>query len=155
MDEVTYSNIFSKNKKKMVAPALDSKAEDNSLLSDFDFKDRLFPDKIRTMFINELKLILKFNNLTEMVEALFQFQSKLEELSKKLAPEEEIPSLNPFYTHLAPLLMRTFSDYFSQKESERTSLENSALESIRVAIEEEIYLQGRKYGDSVASTFNS
>lgn len=154
MDEVTYNNILSRNKKKGQVSILETNVSDRSLLTSLDIKDPMFADHVKVAFINELKIILKYNKLSEIVDAIFHFQSKLEELSKK-TDSEEIPTLAPLYTHLAPMLMRIISDYYSTKQIARTSLEGPALESIRVAIEEEIYLQDGKRDEISSHSLDS
>lgn len=150
MDEITYNNIVLKNKKKndpLSGPIrklrlsnFDTKFEDHLLLNNIDLKDQFLGDKLQNAFINELKNILKFNSLKTIVDALSQFHTQLEDFKNAHEGIEELPALQDLYCHLAPLLMRTLSDYFASSIRDNEALELSVLESIRVAIEEEIYL---------------
>lgn len=162
MDEITYNNIILKNKKrndsiagplkKIRVSNFDSKFEDQVLLSNIDLKDQFLGDKLRNAFINELKNILKFNSLKTIIDALSHFHSQLEDFKSGQEGVEELPDLQDLYCHLAPLLMRTLSDYFASSVKDNEALELSILESIRVAIEEEIYLLVTKIKESHAQT---
>ena len=93
--------------------------------------------ELKRTFINELKKLLKKENLFDLIESFFELESDLHSAEEKLMLDE-IVSFDEFYKNLSPVIMRSLLEQAKSSQNSEIILA-SIKESIRIAIEEQIY----------------
>lgn len=114
---------------------------DLDLLTIKDFLDNKWiihnSNELKKTFINELKRLLKKENLFDLIESFFELENDLHLAEEKLMLDE-IVSFDEFYKNLSPVMMRSLLDHAKASQNSEIILA-SIKESIRIAIEEQIY----------------
>jgi len=95
-------------------------------------------EELKEVFVNDLKTVLHKDNVFDLIESFFQLEHNLS-LTLDIF-DFEAPKLNfeEFYKNLSPVLMRAVLENSSQAQNAEMIL-NSIKESIRIALEEELY----------------
>ncbi len=96
------------------------------------------------VFIKKLRRLLTLDDLAEIIDGLFELQAQLIEQGLNVDfGLKDPPSLNDFFQHLAPILLRATRENLESVEP-RELLLRGWKEALRVAIEEEIYVWQEK-----------
>jgi len=93
-------------------------------------------------YVRELKNLLNLNSAIELIEGVNHIQAMTNKLQEKF-PAMDLPSFYEFYQELSPLLLQKYWERASNSETSE-SLESVFLESIHIALEEEIYIWQEK-----------
>lgn len=92
--------------------------------------------------IKEFKKLLEIPSSHKLIEELFNLESKMTKIFGRL-PEEDLIDLGEFYRELAPILLQKYWERAKNPLKEET-IDRLFLESIHIAIEEEIYIWQEK-----------
>ncbi len=136
MAELNNYDFYRVKKSKL----FDEKMDNVLSLSEISGKERVHVVKA---FCNDLRLVLSCVHVNDMIEKIFQIDLLLQniqesnsvaESSRDGLQSDQIPSLSEFYKSLSPILLRSLWE-----NSDNSELSKVWLESLRVAIEEELY----------------
>lgn len=137
MEKLVYSNLgLRKNK------TFQSRRE-SEMLTLKDFVDSKWTiqnkDELKIAFIRDLKRLLLKENLYDLIQSFFDLEVTLNLALEKLIIEDDaILNFEEFYKTLSPVLLRAILDNAKTDELNENLLD-TIKESIRIAIEEEIY----------------
>ncbi|MDH5581870.1 MAG: hypothetical protein OEY33_08170 [Bdellovibrionales bacterium] len=135
MEEQLYSNLAVKQSSKQKKHNLSFMDSEKPNLQELRKKDiRLISKQdLIEAYIQELKALLDIDTLEGLTKALLGLDRTLEELKEDLEIEmiSKCPNLNSLYQKLSPVLLRAYLE-------KNRVLEDSWLEAMRVAIEQEI-----------------
>lgn len=129
----TYENIKVNKVNKNVAKELNNQL----LLSDMVERDSFTPQDIENAYNEELKCLLKLEDLHSILNSLLELETNLEKLDDGRALHIE-KRFYDFHNCLSPLLLRALKDSLDADESAERSLQ-SIKEAIRICVEEELY----------------
>lgn len=137
MFEGTYSNIHTKPKTRR-SLLKEKKGIDVLLNEGSEFESR---DVIQH-FIEDLKELLQFTSAVDVIQGIHRIEASLNKLQDRF-PGIDLPQWNDFYQELSPLLLQK---YWEQRINPLTdeSVDHLFLESLFIAIEEEIYIWQEK-----------
>ena len=95
-------------------------------------------DELKKAFARELKVILKMENLFDLINGFFELESDLSNVLDQVDFEVSILNFDEFYKNLSPVLMRSLLENSKHPENAKLLLQ-SIKESLRIALEEELY----------------
>ena len=95
-------------------------------------------DELKKAFARELKVILKMENLFDLINGFFELESDLSNVLDQVDFEVSILNFDEFYKNLYPVLMRSLLENSKHPENAKLLLQ-SIKESLRIALEEELY----------------
>ncbi len=98
--------------------------------------------EILLRYIEDLRGLLSFNSGVEVIQGIHALEANLNKLHDRY-PGLELPNLNDFYQELASLLLQKYWEQRTNPLSEE-STDHLFLESLFIAIEEEIYIWQEK-----------
>lgn len=137
MFEGTYSNIHAKPKTRR--SLLQTKKGIDALLGeDGDIEAR----DVILHFIEDLKELLECKTAVDIIQGIHGIEASLNKLQDRF-PGIELPQLNDFYQELSPLLLQKYWEQRTNPLTEET-VDHLFLESLFIAIEEEIYIWQEK-----------
>ena len=136
MENIIYSNLGNKINKTF------KDKRENDLFTVKDFIENKWtihqPEELKLTFIKDLKLLLKKENLFELIESFFELEHNMQLAEEKLALDSSLINLDEFYRNLSPVLLRGLMDQSNQSNNSEIIL-NSIKESMRISLEEQIY----------------
>lgn len=138
MFEDLYGNIPKKPTRRNLSMKNDSSLEEILNLDKSEVDQELL---IRS-FINEVKKLLKLNSALELIEGVHRIQSTLNHLQDKYIGFD-LPNFHEFYFELSPLLLQKYWERGNNPDLEEP-VDMIFLESIHIALEEEIYIWQEK-----------
>lgn len=95
-------------------------------------------EELKRTFARELKVVLQKENLFELISGFFELESDLHNALDQVDFEVSILNFDEFYKNLSPVLMRSLLEN-SQAPDNAALLLQSIKESLRIALEEELY----------------
>lgn len=95
-------------------------------------------DELRKIFANDLKNILKRDNLFDLIQGFFDLEQDLSHAFDRLDFEATIVNFDEFYKNLSPVLMRALLENTADPDNAAAILK-SIKEALRIAYEEELY----------------
>jgi hypothetical protein len=95
-------------------------------------------DELRKIFANDLKNILKRDNLFDLIQGFFDLEQDLSHAFDRLDFEATIVNFDEFYKNLSPVLMRALLENAADPDNASAILK-SIKEALRIAYEEELY----------------
>jgi len=107
-----------------------------------DSKDHFENNKVIESYVNELKKLLEYDSVLELIEGIHHLQAVTNKLQEKFLGFE-LPHFTDFYHELSPLLLQKYWER-GKNEASQEPLEMIFLESIHIALEEEIYIWQEK-----------
>lgn len=137
MFEGTYSNIHAKPKTRR--SLLKTKKGMDALLNEEQAPEN---NDIISHFIEDLKELLNFDSAADVIQGIHGIEASLNKLHDRF-PGNEVPHLSDFYQELSPLLLQKYWELRSNPLTEE-STDHLFLESLFIAIEEEIYIWQEK-----------
>lgn len=96
-------------------------------------------EELKKMFSRELKIVLQNENLFDLINGFFELESDLHQILDQVEFEVSTLNFDEFYKNLSPVLMRSLLEN-SQDPDNASLLLQSIKESLRIALEEELYL---------------
>lgn len=139
MFEGTYNNFLKRPHKR--ADILKSENSFESLYRSSEVPEE---EDIIKVFLDSLKRLLTLSSAVELIEGIHALEANISKLEDKY-PGIEAPKLNDFYQELSPLILQKYWEKRKNPLSDE-STNQLFLESIHIAIEEEIYLWQEKIG---------
>ncbi|MDD0854122.1 hypothetical protein HBN50_13500 [Halobacteriovorax sp. GB3] len=142
MEDLTYSNLGNKITKRVGHGEFDQ----TSSLSDFvkyETEGLITEYEIIIAFCNDLKSVLDKDSIKEMIKDILTIENNLNILSKKHFVRFELPDLEEFYKKLSPVLLQSVYENVDGS-FDIDSVLHGWMESLRIAIEEELYLWQEK-----------
>ncbi len=146
----------------------DDRVEDNFIYSDLKFKARsikirsgvdelhgsildlialgnqttLTSEKIINALCNDLREILKKEDISSLIQGIFSIESSLHELKKIKSSDHDdfILDFSRLYQKLSPIILRAILEGVSPNKDCSAKCTKMIKEAIRVAVEEELYL---------------
>ncbi len=117
----------------------EKRPEDNLTLKDFiEHKFTLHnEEELKKTFSRELKGILQKDNLFDLITAFFELETDLAAAVDSVDFEVNL-NFDEFYKNLSPVLMRSILEN-SNRPDNAAQILKSITESLRIAIEEELY----------------
>lgn len=94
--------------------------------------------ELRKTFARELKNILQKENLFDLIGGFFELESDLNQVLDRVEFEVNILNFDEFYKNLSPVFMRSLLEN-SQNPDNAILILQSIKESLRIALEEELY----------------
>ena len=94
--------------------------------------------ELKKVFSRELKLVLKNENLFDLINAFFELENNLNQTLDQVEFEVKVINFDDFYKNLSPVLMRAILENSKSPDNAELIL-NSIKESLRISIEEELY----------------
>ncbi|MDO9184323.1 MAG: hypothetical protein Q7U04_18050 [Bacteriovorax sp.] len=94
-------------------------------------------EELKKTFARELKLILKKENLFDLINSFFALENDLNHVLDQVEFEVSILNFDEFYKNLSPVLMRSLLENSENSENAELVLQ-SIKESLRIALEEEL-----------------
>ena len=94
--------------------------------------------ELKKVFSRELKLVLKNENLFDLINAFFELENNLNQTLDQVEFEVKVINFDDFYKNLSPVLMRAILENSKSPDNAKLIL-NSIKESLRISIEEELY----------------
>ena len=95
-------------------------------------------EELKKTFARELKIVLQKENLFDLINGFFELESDLNLVLDQVEFEVSILNFDEFYKNLSPVLMRSLLEN-SQNPDNAALLLQSIKESLRIALEEELY----------------
>jgi len=132
MDNNLYSNFLLKSKK--------AKLETGEELSLLNLSLLIAEEQVAKAFCNDLKKVLEIEDIAEIAHQLLSIETKLNTLNEDLRFNGKIPSLEHFFRNFSPIFLRALVE-----SVDVNSIEKSAKEAIRIALEEELYIWQDRY----------
>ncbi|GEM_PF-2574389 len=99
-------------------------------------------EDIHRVFTESLKKLLNLTSAVELIEGLHALEADLGRLEEKY-PGVDTPKLNDFYQELSPIVLQKYWERRKNPISEE-SIDDLFLESIHIAIEEEMFIWQEK-----------
>lgn len=136
MENSIYSNLGNRINKTFK----DKREQEFLTIKDFNENKWTIVDKkeLQSIFLKELKSLLKKENLFDLISSFFELETQVQIAEEKLSIDKSICQFEEFYRNLSPVLMRSLLEIAATSNSSEVVL-GSIKESIRIAIEEEIY----------------
>jgi hypothetical protein len=136
MEESIYSNLGLKRNRTF----REKRDEEVFTLKDFlDHKWTITSNEdLKKTFARELKAVLKKENIFELINGFFDLETDLHNVLDQVDFEVNILNFDEFYKNLSPLLMRSLLEN-SRNSTNAELLLKSIRESLRIALEEELY----------------
>lgn len=143
MEKLIYSNLGLRKNKTFQSN------RESEMLTLKDFVESKWTiqnkDELKIAFVRDLKRLLLKENLYDLIQSFFDLEVTLNNALEKLVIEEDsLLNFEEFYKTLSPVLLRAILDNAKFNEQSENFLV-AIKESIRVAIEEEIYHIEDKY----------
>lgn len=95
-------------------------------------------EELKRAFTRELKVVLQKENVFDLINGFFELESDLHHVLDQVEFEVSILNFDEFYKNLSPILMRSLLEN-SQAPDNAPLLLQSIKESLRIALEEELY----------------
>lgn len=135
MENTIYSNLGLRKNRTFQ----EQRPEDNLTLKDFiEHKFTLHnQEELKRTFARELKGLLQKENLFEMITAFFELETDLAAAVDSVDFEVNL-NFDEFYKNLSPVLLRSLLEN-SNRPDNAAQIIKSVTESLRIAIEEELY----------------
>lgn len=115
---------------------------DDELFSLKDFLDHKWTiqnnEELKKVFARELKLILKKDDLFDLINGFFELENDLNHVLDLVEFEVKALNFDEFYKNLSPVLMRALLENSTQPDNAALILK-SIKESLRIALEEELH----------------
>jgi hypothetical protein len=99
-------------------------------------------EDILRVFTESLKKLLDLKSAVELIEGLHALEANIGRLEEKY-PGVDTPKLNDFYQELSPIVLQKYWERRKNPISEE-SIDDLFLESIHIAIEEEMFIWQEK-----------
>lgn len=138
MFENLYGNISNKAPKRNLNQSQEKSLEKALSLD----RSEVDQDFIIKAYINEVKKLLSFNSALELIEGIHGIQSILVKIQDKYIGFE-LPNFHEFYFELSPLLLQKYWERGKNPDLDEP-VDMIFLESIHIALEEEIYIWQEK-----------
>ncbi len=136
MDRSVYSNLGLKINRTF------REKRDDEVFTLKDFLDHKWTitsnDELKKTFVRELKLILKKENLFDLIHSFFELENDLNLVVDQVDFKSSVVNFDEFYKNLSPILMRSLLENAQAPENAQLLLQ-SIKESLRIALEEELY----------------
>lgn len=135
MENSLYSNLGQRKNRTFQ----EQRPEDNLTLKDFiEHKFTLHnKEELKRTFARELRDLLKKDNLFDLITAFFELETDLAAAVDSVDFETNL-NFDEFYKNLSPVLMRSILENANRPDNAQLILK-SIKESLRIAIEEELY----------------
>lgn len=135
MESSVYSNLGLRKNRTFQ----EKRPEDNLTLKDFiEHKFTLHnAEELKRTFARELKGLLQKENLFDLITAFFELETDLAAAVDSVDFEVNL-NFDEFYKNLSPVLMRSILENSNRPDNAAFILK-SIKESLRIAIEEELY----------------
>ena len=115
---------------------------DESIFTLKDFIDHKFliqnNEELKRTFARDLKIVLQKENVFDLIGQFFELETNLLNAIDLVDFEVENFNFDEFYKNLSPVLMRALLENVQQSENAAQILK-SIKESLRIALEEELY----------------
>ncbi|MBC7540284.1 MAG: hypothetical protein H7281_15785 [Bacteriovorax sp.] len=95
-------------------------------------------EELKRTFARDLKVVLQKENLFDLINGFFELESDLNHVLDQVEFEVSILNFDEFYKNLSPVLMRSLLEN-SQAPDNASLILQSIKESLRIALEEELY----------------
>ena len=95
-------------------------------------------EELKKTFARELKSVLKKENVFDLINSFFELESDLHHVLNQVEFDVSIMNFDEFYKNLSPVFMRALLEN-SQTPDNASLLLQSIKESLRIALEEELY----------------
>lgn len=102
-------------------------------------------EELKKAFTRELKNVLLKENLFELISSFFELEGDLSQVMDQVDFEVSTLNFDEFYKNLSPVLMRSLLENAENSENASLVLQ-SIKESLRIAIEEELYHLEDRFG---------
>lgn len=134
------NNIYSNLGNRLNKTFKDKRESDLFTLKDFIDNKWVIQDRLelKNIFTKELKNLLLKENLFDLIDSFFELESDMHTAQEKLLVEDDLLNFEEFYKNLSPVLLRAMLDIAHASNNSEVIL-SSIKESIRIAIEEQIY----------------
>jgi hypothetical protein len=135
MEGLVYNNLGLKKNRTFQ----EKRSEEILTLKDFlDHKWTIHNEaELKKTFARELKSILHKENLFELISSFFELETNLHH-SIDIVEFEVNMNLDEFYKNLSPVFMRSLLENVNHSDNAKMLLK-SIKESLRIALEEELY----------------
>lgn len=138
MEGTVYSNLGSKLNKSNRAFR---EKLDEEILTLKDFLEHKWTlhsaEELKTTFIRELKAALKKDNIFDLINSFFELEQDLHQALNSVDFEISF-NFDEFYKNVSPLLLRSVLENSNHPDDAHAILK-SIKESLRIALEEELY----------------
>jgi hypothetical protein len=115
---------------------------DEDVFSLKDFLEHKFTiqskEELKKIFSRELKIVLLKENIFDLINSFFDLETNLHQVLDSVEFEVNDFSFDEFYKNLSPIIMRSLLENIQSQDS-ATKILKSIKESIRIALEEELY----------------
>jgi hypothetical protein len=95
-------------------------------------------EELKKTFIRELKVVLQKESIFDLINGFFELESDLHQVLDQVDFEVNVINFDEFYKNLSPILMRSLLES-SKDYGNAELLLKSIKESLRIALEEELY----------------
>ena len=139
-EKIMEGSVYSNLGLRMNRTFREKRAEEIFTLKDFlDHKCSLNNnEELKKVFARELKIVLQKENLFDLINGFFELETNLHLVLDQVEFEVSVLNFDEFYKNLSPVLMRSLLE--NSKDPDNASLLlQSIKESLRIAMEEELY----------------
>ena len=95
-------------------------------------------EELKKLFARELKIVLQKDDLFELINGFFELETNLNLVLDQVEFEVSVLNFDEFYKNLSPVFMRSLLENSKTPDS-APLLIKSIKESLRIALEEELY----------------
>ena len=95
-------------------------------------------EELKKLFALELKIVLQKDDLFELINGFFELETNLNLVLDQVEFEVSVLNFDEFYKNLSPVFMRSLLEN-SKTPDNAPLLIKSIKESLRIALEEELY----------------
>ncbi|RPJ73975.1 MAG: hypothetical protein EHM20_11370 [Alphaproteobacteria bacterium] len=95
-------------------------------------------EELKKTFARELKLVLQKENLFDLINSFFELETDLHHVIDLVEFEVNNFNFDEFYKNLSPVIMRSLLEN-AQNSDNAPQILKSIKESLRIALEEELY----------------
>ena len=95
-------------------------------------------EELKKLFARELKIVLQKDNLFDLISGFFELETNLNLVLDQVEFEVSVLNFDEFYKNLSPVFMRSLLEN-SKTPDNAPLLIKSIKESLRIALEEELY----------------
>lgn len=143
MNDFTYSNLGQKiNRTAQKMGEFDFLLTLKDILKNDQFHF-ISEEEVIKAFCNDLKKALSKETLKEVLHEIFSIENNLAIIETKDEIDFQLPNFDHFYRSLSPVLLRAIWENLEGVD-DRDHVLHGWLESIRIAIEEELYIWQEK-----------
>lgn len=107
-----------------------------------DFLDHKFAintkEELKKTFARDLKVVLQKDNLFDLINSFFELETDLHHVIDLVEFEVNNFNFDEFYKNLSPVIMRSLLEN-AQNTDNAAQILKSIKESLRIALEEELY----------------